>query len=452
MPDYDVIVIGGGPGGYVAAIRAAECKARVALVEQESLGGTCLNQGCIPTKALAASAGLMAKFEHAVKYGIILGPPALDYARVLKRKNGVVKRLVKGVEFLMKKHQITVLRGSARLKSPDTVDIGGEVVTARHIIIATGSEPAMPKVFGYDGVKVIDSTDILAAPDLPASLIIVGGGVVGCEFASIFNALGVSVTLVEMADSLLPLADKELSLHLAMAFKRRNIDVRTGTKLETVVADSGVTVTLAGGDILHGDKLLVAIGRVPYTKGLGLEELGIKTGSRGEIVVDANLETSTPGIYAIGDVNNLSNLAHAASAQGILAAERLFAGGVRKFNPVHVPAAVFTVPEVAMVGETEEQLQARGIRYTVGKSACLANGKSVCDGEDEGFVKVLAAEDGGVLGVHIFGAHAAELIHEAALVYGAGLKAGNLAQGIHVHPSMGEMVMEAADAARKGIQ
>lgn len=447
---YDLLVIGGGPGGYVAAVRAAQLGARVALVERESLGGTCLNHGCIPTKALAGSAGLMAKFERAVKFGIVMAPPQLNYSQVLKHKNAAVQRLVRGVEYLMKKNQITVVRGTALFKSRNSVEIQGEesqIINAEKIIIATGSEPAMPAAFGYDGKMVLDSTDILAAQELPKSLIIIGGGVVGCEFAGIFNALGVPVTIVEMADRLLPMADGEVSRHLTMAFKRRNIEVRTGVRVEAVTTERDVNVALGDGTKLSAARLLVAIGRSPYTRGLELEAAGVRTGSRGEVLVNANLETNTPGIYAIGDVNNLSNLAHAASAQGTLVAERLFAGGQAQFIPAQVPGAIFTMPELAMVGETEEQLQSRGVKYLAGKSAVVANGKSVCDGEDEGFAKVLTGEDGTIFGVHIVAAHAAELIHEAAVAYRAGLNVRALAETIHVHPSVGEMVMEAAAAA-----
>lgn len=447
--DYDVLVIGGGPGGYVAAIRAAQHGARVALAEKDSLGGTCLNHGCIPTKALAGSAGLMAKFERAGKFGIILEPPTVDYARVLKHKNSTVGRLIRGVEYLMKQNKITVLRGAASFLARDKVQICGDktqVVRADKIIIATGSQPVMPAGFGYDGVKVLDSADLLAAPDLPSSLLIVGGGVVGCEFAGIFGALGVSVTLVEMADDLLPAADKEISRHLTMAFKRRNVHVRTGSKVESVDVGGVVKVTLGGGEVVKADRMLVAIGRRPFTTGLNLEAAGVATGDNGEVTVNAKLETNIPGIYAIGDVNNLSTLAHAASAQGNIVADRLFAGREDEFNPLQVPSAVFTVPELAMVGESEEQLKARGVKYTVGKSAAMANGKAVCDGEDEGFVKILAGVDGKILGVHIVAVHGAELIHEATVAYRSGLSVRTLAETIHVHPTVGEMVMEAAAA------
>lgn len=447
--DYDVLVIGGGPGGYGAAIRAAQHGARVALAEQDSLGGTCLNHGCIPTKALASSAGLMAKFERASKFGIILEPPKVDYARVLKHKNSTVQRLARGVEYLMKQNKITVLRGAASFLARDKVQICGDktrVVRADKIIIATGSQPVMPAGFGYDGVKVLDSADLLAMPDLPASLLIVGGGVVGCEFAGIFGALGVSVTLVEMADDLLPAADKEVSRHLTMAFKRRNVDVRTGSKVETVDIGGTVRVTLGGGEVIKAERMLVAIGRSPLTSGLNLGAAGVATGDHGEVRVNAKLETNISGIYAIGDVNNLSTLAHAASAQGNIVADRLFAGRDDEFNPLQVPSAVFTVPELAMVGESEEQLKARGTKYSVGKAAAIANGKAVCDGEDEGFVKILAGADGKILGVHIVAAHGAELIHEAAVAYRSGLSVRTLAETIHVHPTVGEMVMEAAAA------
>lgn len=447
--DYDVMVIGGGPGGYGAAIRAARHGARVILAEKDSLGGTCLNHGCIPTKALASSAGLMAKFERAGKFGIILEQPKVDYARVLKHKDSTVRRLARGVEYLMKENKITVLRGEASFLARDKVKISGEktwVFRADKIIIATGSQPIMPAGFGYDGKRVLNSSDLLAAPDLPASLLIVGGGVVGCEFAGIFGALGVSVTLVEMSDVLLPAADKEVSRHLTMAFKRRNVDVRTGSKVETVDVGDAVKVTLGGGEIIKADRMLVAIGRSPFTSGLNLEATGVAIGDNGEVKVNAKLETNVPGIYAIGDVNNLSTLAHAASAQGNIVADRLFARGDEEFNPLQVPSAVFTVPELAMVGESEEQLKARGVKYSVGKSAAVANGKAVCDGEDEGFVKILAGADGKILGVHIAAAHGAELIHEAAVVYRSGLSAGTLAETIHVHPTVGEMVMEAAAA------
>jgi len=445
--DYDVLIIGGGPGGYGAALRAARYGAKVALAEKENLGGTCLNQGCIPTKALAASAGLLARFERAGKFGLVLQQPQLDYARVLRHKDSTVQRLARGLEHLLKQNNITVLRGTASFVARDKVQILGEtdqVVRAKNIIIATGSQPVMPAVFRYDGIKVQNSTDMLASPDLPSSLLIVGGGVVGCEFAAIFSAFGVSVTLVEMADTLLPAADKEVSRYLAMAFKRRNIDVRTGCKVESVDVGSTVAITLSTGEVITAERMLVAIGRAPYTAGLNFKAAGVAVGDRGEVQVNVRLETNVPGIYAIGDVNNLSLLAHAATAQGNIVADRLFGGKDDQFVPLHVPSAVFTVPELAMVGESEEQLKARGAEYIVGKAAALANGKAACDGEDEGFVKILAGPDGQILGVHVVGPHAAELIHEAAVAYRFGLGVQALAETIHVHPTVGEMVMEAA--------
>lgn len=452
--EYDVVIIGAGPGGYVAAIRAAQLGLSVCAVEEAAVGGTCLNRGCIPTKALYASVSLLAQMRRASEYGLRVGEVAADFPAIMARKAAVVDRLVKGIHHLFKKNRITLLAGRGRLLDCRRVRVegpGGEVreVIGRHVILATGSRPAVFPALGYDGRQVITSDEALSLEAVPASLLVVGGGAIGCEFASLFAELGSRVTVVEAMPNLLPLVDEEVSRQLRSYFKRRGIEVKTGTTVQAVEKrPSSVKVFLGSGEELEVERVLVSVGRVPNTSDLGLEEAGVEVNARGEIPVTEGMETNVPGIFAVGDVTDVrAKLAHVASRQGVVAAERI-AGRPAAMDYRAVPSCVFTRPEVASVGLTEAEAEKAGQPVRVGRFFFLANGKALAMGETEGFVKVVAdGRDGRVLGVHIIGPHASDLIAEGTLAVEAGVSAERLAQVIHAHPTLPEALLEAAEAA-----
>ncbi|WP_027357196.1 dihydrolipoyl dehydrogenase [Desulfofundulus thermocisternus] len=448
---YRIIVIGGGPGGYVAAIRAAQLGARVALVEKEELGGTCLNRGCIPTKVLAAAADMLAGIKRAGEFGISTGAVEVDMAALMERKRQVVGRLVSGIQFLLKKNKVELVRGTAVLTSPRTVKVilsdGAEQeLEAENIILATGSGPALIKSLGYDGRQVITSDEALNLTSVPERLLIVGGGVVGCEFASIMAALGSRVTLVEMMPSILPGADLEVSRYLQGIFKRQGITVRTGTTIKAVRKEAGgVMAELDGGEEIAADLVLISVGRVLNTGGLGLAEAGVALGQRGEVLVNERMETSVPGIYAVGDITGKIQLAHVASAQGLVAVHNIM-GENREMDYRVVPSCIFTRPEVGMVGLTTEQARAQGYEVKTAKFPMMASGKAQAMGETEGFVKMVAdARTGFLLGVHIVGPHASDLVAEAAVALEMNMSAEQLARVIHAHPTLAETIMEAAE-------
>jgi dihydrolipoamide dehydrogenase len=448
---YRIIVIGGGPGGYVAAIRAAQLGARVALVEKEELGGTCLNRGCIPTKVLAAAADMLAGIKRAGEFGISTGAVEVDMAALMERKRQVVGRLVSGIQFLLKKNKVELVRGTAVLTSPRTVKVilsdGAEQeLEAENIILATGSGPALIKSLGYDGRQVITSDEALNLTSVPERLLIVGGGVVGCEFASIMAALGSRVTLVEMMPSILPGADLEVSRYLQGIFKRQGITVRTGTTIKAVRKEAGgVMAELDGGEEIAADLVLISVGRVLNTGGLGLAEAGVALGQRGEVLVNERMETSVPGIYAVGDITGKIQLAHVASAQGLVAVHNIM-GENREMDYRVVPSCIFTRPEVGMVGLTTEQARAQGYEVKTAKFPMMASGKAQAMGETEGFVKMVAdARTGLLLGVHIVGPHASDLVAEAAVALEMNMTAEQLARVIHAHPTLAETIMEAAE-------
>ena len=444
-------VIGAGPGGYVAAIRAAQRGAKVVLIEKDQVGGVCLNWGCIPTKAMIASAELYAKIKKAADYGLEVGEARPDLARIIARKDEIVKRLVLGVQGLLKKNQVQLVKGTARFLSPQMLAVtgpGGEtVIQAEKTIIAAGTVPFVPSVFGYDGKMVITSNEALNLSGLPARMIIVGGGVIGCEFASIFQALGVEVTVVEMLPHLLPLLDPELGSGLARSCKNRGIKILTGQKVEAVSKDeSEVRVELSSGESLAAEKVLVAIGRRTLAAELDLEKAGLAADARGRIPVGRDLQTAVPGIYAIGDLNTMPyDLAHAASYQGLAVAETLYGPG-RVYEDEAMPNCVFTVPEIASVGLSSVEAVERGLATRIAKFPYLANGKALTMGEPEGWVKMVAeAGSGKLLGVHIIGAHASDLIAEAALAVRHGMTAEALSGTIHAHPTLAETLMETAE-------
>ncbi len=447
MAEYDLAVIGGGPGGYVAALRGAQLGARVALVEEKRVGGVCLNEGCIPTKTLARSVELLLDIERAQEFGILVSEPALDFAKMMARKEKVVERLVSGVEALLQARKVELFKGRGRLLAPNKVSVGGEELSTRSIIIATGAEPGEPPVSGLDLQRVLTSSEILELEEPPSDLVVVGGGVIGMEFASIFNALGTKVTVIEMLPSLLPPVDEELSRRYLNLVRREGVEVHLNSPLRGV-RQKGPTLLVEYGadekvDSVEADYVLIATGRLPYTEGLGLAELGVPYGKGRAIVVDDYLQTTVPGVYAVGDVTGGWMLAHVASRQGEIAAENAL-GNKKGIDYRAVPYCVFTWPEMAGVGLTEQEAKGKGIPYKKSIFRFGASGRALTMGETRGLVKMLCHEGGEVLGLHIMGPHATDLIAEGALAIQMGAKASDIIATIHAHPTLPEAVREAA--------
>jgi dihydrolipoamide dehydrogenase len=449
---FDLIVVGTGPGGYVAAIRAAELGLRTAVVEKDELGGTCLNWGCIPTKAWVVSAHLFEQIKRAKEFGIEVGEPKIRWDWLVERKNKVVKQLTGGVGALLKGRSVEIFRGTAKLTSANRMVVsrkeGGSVeLSATSIMLATGAYAAVPPGFKIDGERIVTSQEALDLKAQPRRLAVLGGGVVGSEFASFFATIGTQVTLIEMLPRLVPNEDDEIAQTLEREMKKQKIDLHLNTKVEAVQDGPGGAVTLAlgGGKSVEVDCVLVATGRKPYSSDMGLESVGVARGDRGKIVVNERLQTSVPNIYAIGDVTDIKQLAHFASAQGKAASE-IIAGHPAQTNWRAVPAATFTSPEIASVGLTEREAKAEGREVKIGRFPFRAHGRNIADGETTGFVKLVAdASSNQLLGAHIIGAKASEIIHEASLAIGADLDVQALAQAIHAHPTVTETIGEAAE-------
>jgi len=448
----DVAVIGAGPGGYVAALRAAQLGARVALVEREELGGVCLNQGCIPSKTLLRSAEVFRLARGGRRFGVTASEVKLDWGAVQARKRRVVKGLVSGVGRLLSQAGVQVIRGEARLASPNMVVVqGAGRVEARQLIIATGSHPVHPPIPGLGLPGVMDSQAALELEDLPRSVCIIGGGAIGVEFATLFSSVEVDVTLVEMLPRLLPTMDHSLGQGLRSSLERRRVRVLTGAQVTGIEATDGglrVTVRSEGGEErAEAERVVYATGRRPNVEGLGLESAGVRYDASG-IQVDEHMRTSVPTIYAIGDVaQGRWPLAHVASHEGMVAAEHI-AGRARRMRYNAVPACVFSSPEVASVGLTEEEAQEQGYEVRVGVFELMASGKALAYGEREGFVKVVAeAKCGQVLGVHALGPHVSELIMEGVMAITLEATLEEFAAAIHPHPTLGEAMAEAALAA-----
>jgi len=457
MPDsrhYNVVVIGTGPGGYVAAIRAAQLGLKTAVVEKEELGGTCLNWGCIPTKAWVVTAHLYEQIRRAREYGIEVGEPKINWGWLVERKNKVVKQLTGGVKTLLSGRQVEIFKGTAKLTSANHIQVvlndgGSAALTADHVILATGATATLPPGFHLDGERVITSQEALDLSKQPKRLAILGGGVVGSEFASFFAAIGTQVTLIEMLPRLVPAEDDEIAQALEREMKKQKIALHLNAKVEnaSIGADGSNVLTLSGGKTVEADTVLVATGRRPFAEGLGLEALGVARGDRGKIAVNDRLETSLKGLYAIGDVTDIKQLAHFASAQGKAAAD-LIAGHPAQTNWRAVPAATFTTPEIASVGLTEREASAEGRKLRIGRFPFRAHGRNIADGEITGFVKLIGdADTDQVLGAHIIGARASELIHEYSLAIAADLNVRDLAHAIHAHPTVTEALGEAAEDA-----
>jgi dihydrolipoamide dehydrogenase len=451
---YDLCVIGAGPGGYVAAIQAARKGIKTLLVEKDSFGGTCLNVGCIPTKTLLASAEVLKTIKSSANFGIqIEGNVTFNWQAVQARKTAVVEKLRNGIAGLLKNAGVVVVNGTAEFLSKNKIivkvsDGSSSEVESEKFIIATGSKPSIP-AFIPKSPRVLDSTTLLSISEIPKSLIVLGGGVIGCEFASLFSEIGTDVTIVEMMSDILPEQDSEIAKQLAREFKKRKIKVFTGKPLSDIKA-SDVGVSGKIGDVeLASEYMLVSIGRIPDTLGLNLKAAGVFVNEKGFIPVDFQCRTNVPDIYAIGDVTGRAQLAHVASAMAYCAAENA-AGEGSNFSDCVVPGCIFTSPEIGSVGLTQEKCTSAGLKYKVGKFPFSALGKSMAINETVGFCKIIASEDNDkILGVHIIGAHATDLISEAATAIEAGLTATQLGNVIHPHPTLGEVIMEAAHDVHK---
>lgn len=444
----DIIVIGGGPGGYVAAIRAAQLGAKVCLIEKESLGGTCLNYGCIPTKTIYRTAELFNNLSHIEDFGIKAYNPEIDVYKIQERKGNIIKTLVTGIESLLKGNNVELIRGKATLIDKNTAIVctqDGEItIEAKNIIIATGSQAEIPSIEGvYNSKNIITSTELLDFSHIPKSLVVIGGGVIGMEFASIFNAMGSKVTVIVARNSILYDIDKDISKRYSAMAKKSGIEILTSTKVMSFRDEEEVIIKCQGkkGEFeVKGEQVLLAKGRKPNYEGINVERLGIDMYKKG-IVVDDNYETSLKGVYAIGDVNGISLLAHAASHQGVETVEHILLN--KTCHKAVIPSCIFTFPEIAVVGITEEEAKDKGISYKKNKFLFGANGKALALGEGEGLAKVISDENNVILGVHILGPHASDLILEGTIMVEKKMTVSELKEVVHSHPTLGEALHEA---------
>ena len=463
-PAYDLVVIGSGPGGYVAAIRAAQLGLRTAVVEKDAkvpgvgLGGSCLHRGCIPTKAMLKSATLFDEAKHAAEFGVVTSGVELDFPRVVRFRDKVVLKGARGVEYLMKKNQIDVHAGFGRIAGPGRVAVaggadGGETaLETKNILIATGSVPRDLPFLKADGVSILNSDHILKSSSVPASLLVIGSGAVGSEFASCFARYGTKTVLVEVLPRLLPVEDEEISKEIEKSFRKKGIACHVKTAVEAVTRNPEGTVTVAAtgpaGESLSWtvEKVLLAVGRRPLTEGLGLETEGVAT-EKGYVVVDAFQRTNVPGVWAIGDVTPTIWLAHVASAEGIVAAEAIAGVPTRPINRDQVPGCTYTDPEIASIGLTESKARERGYDVAVGKFGFQVLAKSAMEHTNEGFVKIVSEKKyDEILGVHIVGPHATELIGQAAAFLRCEATTEEMIRTIHAHPTLSEALHEAAEA------
>lgn len=455
---FDVVVIGAGPGGYVAAIRASQLGMKTAVIDKEWLGGVCLNVGCIPSKALLRNAEVAHILrERGKEFGFSFENLKLDFSVAVKRSRQVSDRLVKGIAFLMKKNNIAVFMGTAKLTGPNAVSVTDKdgsltQLAAKNIIVATGASSAAPGAWKVDGEKVITYREAILQEKLPKSVVVIGSGAIGVEFSTAWSSYGVDVTIVEMLPRIVPLEDEEVSAELEKAFKKRGIKVLAGHKVEAVEAtDSGARVTVSSNGenkVLEAEQALVAIGFRPNSKGLGLEEVGVKISERGFVEIDEKMQTNAPGIYAIGDVTGKLMLAHVGSAMGILAAEAIAGREIHPLNYEMMPRATYCQPQIASFGLTEAQAKERGYAVKIGRFPFQANGKALGLGDYAGWVKLVVDEKyGELLGAAMIGPEVTELLPELTLAQMMELTPAEIARNVHAHPTLSEALMEAAHGA-----
>jgi dihydrolipoamide dehydrogenase len=458
MSDYDVTVIGAGPAGYVAAIRAAQLGLTTAIIDKQWLGGVCLNVGCIPSKSLLKNAEVAHTLrERGKEFGFSFENLKLDYGVALKRSRQVSDRLTKGVGYLMKKNNIDVFMGTAKINTKDTViviDAEGKTtqLKSRNIIVATGANPIIPKGWIVDGEHVLTYVEAILQEKLPGSVIVIGSGAIGVEFSTIWNSYGVDVTIVEMLPNLVPLEDDEISKELSKAFKKQGIKVLTGHRVESLETKDGkVSVTVssdAGSKNLDAEQALVAIGFTPNSRGFGLEEIGVKITDRGMIEIDERMSTNVPGVWAIGDVTGKLMLAHVGSAQGIICAENIAGVETITLEYEMLPRATYSQPQIASFGLTEQKAMERGYEVKIGRFPFQANGKSLGLGESAGWVKIITdAKYGEILGAHMIGPEVTELLPELTLAQMMEITPAEIARNVHAHPTLSEVLMEAAHSA-----
>ena len=449
MINYDVLILGGGPGGYVAAIKAAQLGAKVAVVEKERLGGVCLNWGCIPTKTLLKTAKLYKDIQRAETFAIVgidKSSIKVDWKLLLKRKDRIVDRLVSGIYTLFKKNKIDLYEGKGTILNKNQIEVNGEIITGKNLIIAIGAGDSSPSIPGLDDLvksgKVINSKGALQLEEIPKDLVIVGGGVIAVEFATLFNALGSNVTIIQRSNRILSAVESEMVSTLEKQLKREGIKILTSTRLLSF-SDDGVKIDHKGEEkTIKGDKYLVSLGVKPDLS--QVKNLDLEINDKGYIVTNNKMETSIKGVYAIGDLNGRYALAHVASAEGIVAAENIM-GRESTLNYNIVPQCVYTFPELASVGLTEEEAKNKGHDYTVSKFPLAANGKALAEGESSGFIKIISDNQyGEILGIHIMASHATDMIAEAVTAMQLEGTVYDLAKAIHPHPTLSEIVMEAA--------
>jgi dihydrolipoamide dehydrogenase len=457
--NFDVLVVGAGPGGYVAAIKAAQLGYKTACVEEDKLGGICLNWGCIPTKALLESAAMIQHLGHAEEFGVSVGEIRTDMQQAVKRSRQVSEKLVKGIGFLFKKSKITHLAGRGRLAGEGRVEVTGgdgkkQTVSAKHVILATGSRPRDLPFLKIDHDRVWDSTDAMIPQATPKTLAVVGAGAIGCEFADVYAAFGTQVTIIEVADRILPLEDRDCSAVVEKSYRKRGMEVLTGTKLESaeIGADAvKLTVKSPKGEtrVVEAERVLSAIGRVPNTEGIGLEELGVKMTERGFPDVDRQMRTSVPGVYALGDLAGPPLLAHKGSHEGVACVEGIHGDPHAGIDYGNIPNCTYCHPEVASVGLTEEQAREAGHDVEVGVFPWSANGRALTAGETEGFVKIIrGTRYSELLGAHIVGPHATELIAEFVVGRHLETTVEEMDRAMHPHPTLSEAIGEAALASQ----
>lgn len=443
---YDIVILGGGPGGYVAAIRASQAGKSVAIIEAKWMGGTCLNVGCIPTKALLASAEVLHKVKQSHEFGVIVSDYSIDFKKMKQRKDQVIEKIRKGLDGLIASNHITVIKGFGKFVSPNEIKVIGEenrFVKAGKVIIATGSEPKDISAFPFDYQKIHSSTSILELTTLPGKLIIIGGGVIGCEFASLYSELGVEVVILEMLPGIIAAEGKSISEALSATFKKKGIQIHSGVTVESVDSSGeGVTVKLKDGNLVQGDMALVAVGRKLNTDQIALDKIGVQVTDKGVVNVNDRMETSVPGVYAIGDITAKWMLAHVASHQGIVAAENATgSSSIMHYNAV--PSVIFTHPEIGTVGYTLEKALENGYNAVIGKFPFQALGKSQASIATEGFAQVVVDKNTRqILGAQVMGYEASSLIAEMALAIQNELTIESVTQTIHAHPTIAEVWLE----------